>query len=110
MTETEALAALGATPEAVAHVRTAPTIRDARARLDALKLRTRRAFRGLAKRHHPDHGGDPEAFRALKAAHDRIQSAIFTPAINNPEPSLWPITAPPAGLGPEAWARYWHRT
>ena len=30
------------------------------------------AFRKKALEHHPDHGGDPEDFIALKRAYDRI--------------------------------------
>jgi len=32
-------------------------------------------FRRLSKKHHPDHGGNPEEFRILKEAHDAIQKA-----------------------------------
>lgn len=32
----------------------------------------KRAFNTLAKKHHPDLGGDAEIFQAMRAAHDRI--------------------------------------
>ncbi len=32
----------------------------------------KKAFNTLAKQHHPDLGGDPEIFQAMRAAHDRI--------------------------------------
>jgi curved DNA-binding protein CbpA len=37
---------------------------------DATLADVRRAYRKLVKKHHPDTGGDPEAFRRLQLAHD----------------------------------------
>lgn len=38
----------------------------------ASKEEVRKAFNTLAKKHHPDLGGDGEIFQAMRAAHDRI--------------------------------------
>lgn len=38
----------------------------------ASKDEVRKAFNILAKKHHPDLGGDAEIFQAMRAAHDRI--------------------------------------
>lgn len=35
-----------------------------------------RAFRQLALRHHPDHGGDPAEFRRLKRARDNLLARL----------------------------------
>jgi DnaJ-class molecular chaperone len=37
---------------------------------DASKFDVRNAYRQAAKKHHPDAGGDPEAFRDVTLAHD----------------------------------------
>lgn len=36
--------------------------------LDTIK----KAYRSLAMKHHPDHGGDAEQFKRIKAAYDQI--------------------------------------
>lgn len=36
----------------------------------------RSAFRALALVHHPDHGGDAEVFRRIRAAHDAAVAAL----------------------------------
>lgn len=41
-------------------------------KLGAHKDEVKKAFNTLAKKHHPDLGGDAEIFQALRAAHDRI--------------------------------------
>ena len=38
----------------------------------ASKEEVRKGFNELAKKHHPDLGGDKEIFQAMRAAHDRI--------------------------------------
>lgn len=38
----------------------------------ASKDEVKKAFNTLAKKHHPDLGGDAEIFQAMRAAHDRI--------------------------------------
>lgn len=38
----------------------------------AAKDDVKKAFHALAKKHHPDLGGDAEIFQAMRAAHDRI--------------------------------------
>lgn len=37
---------------------------------DATRTQVRRAYLIMAKRHHPDKGGDPERFNAAKRAYD----------------------------------------
>lgn len=36
----------------------------------------KRAFRGLAREHHPDHGGDPDRFRRLVEARDAAEMEL----------------------------------
>lgn len=43
---------------------------------DAPTADIRRAYRKLVKKHHPDTGGDPEAFRRLQLAHDVLSDPV----------------------------------
>lgn len=69
-----ALEALGFQSAALDNGVRADTIEQARSRLAAMKLAARRAYRELARVHHPDAGGDAEKFRELAAAWEFIKS------------------------------------
>ena len=47
----------------------------------------RAARRRLAKEHHPDHGGDPDAMRAVNAAFDAAVKALLRPDPTRTPPS-----------------------
>jgi hypothetical protein len=55
----------------------------------------RRAWRAAARRHHPDRGGDPGAFKGARAAWEILSSgSLTTPAAAQreavqPEPQAW---------------------
>ena len=49
------------------------------------------AYRQLAKRHHPDVGGDPEQFKRIVAAYDAIRDG----RVPEPEPEPAPRQEPP---------------
>jgi hypothetical protein len=40
-------------------------------KMHATKAEIKAAYRAKAKQHHPDHGGDPDAFRRIKDAYER---------------------------------------
>lgn len=58
---------------------------------DATDTDIKRAYREASRRHHPDHGGDAEAFRAVKAAYDVLSDPEKRAALDrgeDPEESL----------------------
>jgi curved DNA-binding protein CbpA len=42
----------------------------------ATRTDLRRAFRARAQATHPDHGGDPDAFRAVRAAYEELRDRV----------------------------------
>ena len=46
----------------------------------------KKAYREASRKHHPDHGGDPEAFRAAKAAYDLLSDPEKRAAFDAGEP------------------------
>lgn len=58
------------------------------ARLEAFKKDVAKAFRREATKYHPDHGGDPEVFRAITTARDAVKSIEFVRPKPPPMPTV----------------------
>jgi hypothetical protein len=55
----------------------------------------KRAYRRLAREHHPDRGGDVRVFHQLQAAFERlVEDDLARPAVTRGRPSRTPATAP----------------
>ena len=66
-------------------------------RLPASHGQVKRAYRRLAREHHPDRGGDVRVFHQLQSAYERLGDAdTAAPAVTGGHPSQTPATAPRA--------------
>jgi DnaJ family protein A protein 2 len=70
---------------------------------DAPRAEIVRAFRRRALTHHPDRGGDPEAFRRLRRAYETLRDPERRTAYDRRRPTPEAHTPPPPA-DPFAWA------
>lgn len=70
----------------------------------------KRAYRRLARDHHPDHGGDPATFHTLQAAFERLAAEAAgppRPVVSRGKPSTPPVSFADATAHPEVDTLDW---